>query len=96
MEIREKRKGAAKMSIEQDLLTLKTKGERLNTLRIENATKLQGLEQEKEKLLAEAQALGIAPDKIEEVLKTEEEAIKAETTKLNDELTRVLGEISVI
>lgn len=84
------------MSVEQDLLSLKSKSERLNTLRIENATKLQGLEQEKEKLLAEAQELGIAPDKIEEVLRTEEAAIQAEATKLNNELTRVLGEISVI
>jgi len=84
------------MSIEQDLLSLKSKGERLNTLRIENATKLQGLEQEKEKLLAEAQALGIAPEKIEETLKAEEAAIQAEVVKLNTELTRVLGEISVI
>lgn len=84
------------MSVEQDLLSLKSKGERLNTLRIENATKLQGLEQEKEKLLAEAQELGIAPDKIEEVLRTEEAAIQAEAAKLNNELTRVLGEISVI
>jgi len=84
------------MSIEQDLATLKTKGEKLNTLRIENATKLQGLEQEKEKLVAEAQALGIAPEQLEEVLKTEEAAIQAEVTKLNDELTRALGEISAI
>lgn len=84
------------MSIEQDLLTLKSKGERLNTLRIENATKLQGLEQEKEKLLIEAQTLGIAPEKIEETLQAEEAAIQAEVAKLNTELTRVLGEISVI
>jgi len=84
------------MSIEQDLISLKTKGERLNTLRIENATKLQGLEQEKEKLLAEAAVLGIAPDKIEETLQAEEAAIKAEASKLETELTRVLGEISVL
>ncbi len=96
MEISKKRKGESGMSIEQDLLNLKSKGERLNTLRIENATKLQGLEQEKQVLLAEAQALGIAPDQIEEVLKTEEAAIQAAAAKLNDELTRVLGEISVI
>lgn len=84
------------MSIEQDLISLKSKGERLNTLRIENATKLQGLEQEKEKLLAEAQALGIDPSKIEDVLQAEEAAIQEEASKLNAELTRILGEISVI
>jgi len=84
------------MSIEQDLLSLKAKGEKLNTLRIENATKLQGLEQEKEKLVAEAQALGIPPEKLEETLKAEEAAIQEESSRLNDELTKLLGEISVI
>lgn len=84
------------MSLEQDLLSLKAKGEKLNTLRIENATKLQGLEAEKEKLLAEAQALGIVPDQIEIILAQEEAAIQAEAAKLNAELTRVLGEISVL
>lgn len=84
------------MSIEQDLLALKSMGERLNTLRIENATKLQGLEQEKEKLLVEAQALGIAPDQVEEVLKREEAAVQAEATALNTELSKVLEQINAI
>ena len=84
------------MSIEQDLASLKSKGERLHNLRIENKTKLEGLEQEKEKLLLEAQALGIDPTQIEIILAQEEKAIQAEAAKLNDELTRVLGEISVI
>lgn len=84
------------MSIEQDLISLKSKGERLNTLRIENKTKLEGLEQEKEALLAEAKTLGIDPAQIEETLKAEEAAIQAEAAKLNAELTRVLGEISVL
>jgi len=82
------------MSLENDLLALKSKGERLNTLRIENATKLQGLEAEKEKLLVEAQALGIAPDKIEETLRIEEAAIQAETTELDLQLTRILDEVA--
>lgn len=84
------------MSLEQDLVNLKSKGERLNTLRIENATKLQGLEQEKEKLLAEAQALGIAPDQVEETLKREEEAIQAEATALEAELSKVLEQVNSI
>jgi hypothetical protein len=84
------------MSIEQDLLALKSKGERLNTLRIENATKLQGLEQDKEKLLAEATALGIAPDQVEEVLKREEAAVQAEVTALDTELSKVLAQINAL
>lgn len=84
------------MSIEQDLLSLKTKAEKLDTLRKENAARLTVLEEEKEKLLVEAQALGIAPDKIEEVLKAEEAAIQAEVTKLSTQLDSVLEQVSGI
>ena len=84
------------MSLEQDLLTLKSKGERLNDLRVANKTKLEGLEQEKEKLLAEAAALGIAPDQIEETLKREEAALQTETTALDAELSKVLEQVNGI
>lgn len=84
------------MSLEQDLLSLKAKGEKLNTLRIENATKLQGLEEEKNKLLAEAAALGIEPDKIEETLHAEEAAIQAEVVKLTEEITKTLDQVNSI
>lgn len=84
------------MSIEQDLIALKSKGERLNDLRVANKTKLEGLEQEKEKLLAEAQALGIAPDQIEETLKCEEAALQAETIALDAELTKVLEQVNTL
>jgi septal ring factor EnvC (AmiA/AmiB activator) len=82
------------MSLEQDLLSLKSKSEKLTALRIENATRLQGLNQEKDKLLAEAEALGIAPDKIEEVLKAEEAALAVEIAKLETELSQVLEQVS--
>lgn len=84
------------MSIEQDLTMLKSKGERLNDLRVANKTKLEGLEQEKEKLIAEAQTLGIAPDQVEEVLKREEAALQAETTALDAELSKVLDQVNVL
>jgi len=84
------------MSLEQDLATLKSKGERLNTLRIQNATTLQALEIEKEKLVAEANALGIAPDKIEETLRAEEAAVQAEVTALDTELSKVLEQVNGI
>ena len=84
------------MSLEQDLLTLKSKGERLNDLRVANKTKLEGLEQEKEKLLAEAATLGIAPDQIEETLKREEAAIQAEIVALDVELSKVLEQVNGI
>ena len=84
------------MSVEQDLLNLKAKGEQLNTLRIENATKLKGLEEEKNILLAEAIELGIDPQKIEEVLHQEEASIQVEMNKLGEELNRILDEIGKI
>lgn len=84
------------MSLEQDLLNLKNKGEQLNTTKIQNATKLAALEQEKEKLLLEAQELGIAPEAIESTLKNEEASIQLEVNKLGEELNRVLDEIGKI
>jgi predicted nucleic acid-binding Zn-ribbon protein len=84
------------MSLENDLLALKSKGEQLNNLRVANQTKLQGLEQEKEKLLLEAKELGIAPEAIEQTLKNEEAAIQAEVSKLGEELNRILDEIGKI
>lgn len=84
------------MSLEQDLLNLKAKGEQLNNLRIANQTKLQTLNEEKEKLLLEAQELGIAPEAIEATLKSEEAAIQVEVSSLGEELNRILDEIGKI
>lgn len=84
------------MSIEQDLLNLKNKGEQLNTAKIQNATKLASLEEEKNKLMLEAQELGISPDKIEETLNLEEVAIKIEVETLQIQLDKILQEINGI
>ena len=84
------------MSLENDLLLLKAKGEQLNTAKIQNATKLAALEQEKEKLLLEAQELNIDPANIENVLRAEESNIQAEVSKLGEELNRILDEINRI
>ena len=81
------------MSLDQDLLNLKAKRDQLNTLKIQNATKLSALEEEKNKLLAEAAELGIDPQKIEETLKLEEAAVQKQVTDLDSELTRILDEI---
>lgn len=84
------------MSIEQDLLNLKSKGEQLNNLKVTNQTKLQMLEQEKEKLLLEAKELNIDPTQIELILQTEEAEVQVEVTKLGTELNRILDEIGKI
>lgn len=84
------------MSIDQQLVDLKSKSDKLNTLKIENATRLQALEQEKEKLVNEAKELGIDPAKIEEVLKQEEAAIQAEVATLELGINKVLEELKAI
>jgi methylphosphotriester-DNA--protein-cysteine methyltransferase len=84
------------MSIENDLLSLKAKGEQLNTQKIQNATKLAALEEEKNKLLLEAKELGIDPSQLEQTLKTEEASIQLEVSKLGEELNRILDEIGKI
>lgn len=84
------------MSIEQDLLSLKAKADKLKTLRDENSARLTVLEEEKEKLLLEVQALGIEPSKIEEVLKAEEAAIQAEVIKFSAQLDSILEQVNGI
>jgi methylphosphotriester-DNA--protein-cysteine methyltransferase len=75
---------------------LKSKGEQLNTQKIQNATKLAALEEEKNKLLSEAAELGIDPGQIEQVLKIEEAAIQAEVSALQEQLDKVLSDIRSI
>jgi methylphosphotriester-DNA--protein-cysteine methyltransferase len=84
------------MSIEQDLLNLKSKGEQLNTQKIQNATKLAALEEEKNKLLSEAAELGIDPTQIEIILSKEEAAIQVEVSALQEQLDKVLSDIRSI
>lgn len=84
------------MSIEQDLLNLKSKGEQLNTAKIQNATKLASLEEEKSKLLLEAQELGIDVSQIDIILSQEEAVIKTDMVNLQIQLDKVLQEINGI
>lgn len=84
------------MSLEQDLLNLKTKSEKLNSLKIENQVKLQNLEQEKLKLLEECNQLGIIPDQIEQTLSIEETQLQKEMIELELKINGILDEISKI
>ena len=84
------------MSLEQQLLDLKAKGEKFNSLKIENQIKLQNLEQEKCKLLEECNQLGLQPDKIGETLASEEVALQKEMTELSTKINGILDELSKI
>jgi hypothetical protein len=84
------------MSLEQQLLDLKAKGEKLNSLKIENQVKLQSLEQEKLKLLEECNQLGLDPANIEQTLKNEEATLQKEMAELSTKIQGILDEISRI
>lgn len=78
------------MSIEQDLLNLKTKSEKLNTLKIETSTRLSSLEAEKLKLLDECNQLGIDPASIEQTLIQEEAQLQKEVSEIEIKINGVL------
>lgn len=82
------------MSIEDTLSALKRKIDSINTKKIENATKLQGLEQEKASLLAECQKLGVDPAQLEQVVASEEAKLNSELAKLEAEIGQVYDNIS--
>lgn len=81
------------MSIEDTLSALKRKIDSIHTKKIENATKLQGLEQEKASLLAECQKLGVDPSQLEQVVANEEAKLNQEVTKLEVEINSVYGQL---
>lgn len=84
------------MSLEQDLLNLKTKSEKLNTLKIETATKLSSLEEEKNRLLAECQTLGVDPAGIEQAVKDTEAALLQEISTLTEQVNTVFDGLNKI
>jgi hypothetical protein len=84
------------MNLEQQLLDLKSKGEQLGRLKVENSTKLSMLEHEKTKLLEECNQLGLQSDKIEETLANEEATLQLEMTELETKINGILEEISKI
>lgn len=81
------------MNIEDTLSSLKRKIDSINTKKIENATKLQGLEQEKMKLLAECQVLGVDPAGLEKIVVDEEAKLNSEIQTLQNEIGQVYGQL---
>ena len=65
------------MSVEQELITIKKKLDDLKTQKIESATRLKGLEEDKHRLLAECTEIGVDPKEIEKAIEAKEKEIKA-------------------
>ena len=84
------------MNLEQQLLDLKAKGEKLNSLKIETQVKLQNLEQEKQELLEECKELGIDPASIEQALRDEETYLQKEISELATKINGILDELGKI
>lgn len=84
------------MSLEQDLLNLKNKSEKLHNLKIETTTKLNALEEEKNRLVDECKALGIDPANIEQTVKDTEAQLQAEIAALTKQVEEVLSGLNTI
>jgi predicted nucleic acid-binding Zn-ribbon protein len=81
------------MNIEDTLSSLKRKIDSINTKKIENATKLHALEEEKANLLAECQKLGVDPAQLEKIVADEEAKLNSEIAKLENEIGNVHGHL---
>jgi len=82
------------MSIEDTLSLLKRKIDSINTKRIENATKLHALEDEKTTLLLECQKLGVDPASLEKIVIEEEAKLNNEIAKLESEINQTYEQLS--
>jgi len=82
------------MNIEDTLSSLKRKIDSINTKKIENQTKLHGLEEEKQNLLIECQKLGVDPAALESIVVDEETKLNNEIVKLESEIGTVYGQLS--
>jgi predicted nucleic acid-binding Zn-ribbon protein len=82
------------MNIEDTLSALKRKIDSINTKRIENATKLHTLEEEKATLVAECQKLGVDPANLEKIVVEEEAKLNSEITKLETDVAKVYEQIN--
>ncbi len=74
------------MSIDDDIMSLKRELENIKIRKIQTDTKLKSLEEEKVKLLAECEALGVQPKGIEDAIKLQEDLIAAEVKSIREQL----------
>jgi len=74
------------MSIDDDILKLKRELESIQVRKIETATRLQTLENEKEQLLEECKILGVEPKGIESVIQQQENILAKEVKDIKTQL----------
>lgn len=77
------------MSIDDEIAKIKRELDSINVKKIQNASLLQRLESEKNTLLAECQALGVDPKKIEEEVNRQETLLAAEINDIKTQLDSV-------
>ena len=77
------------MSIEQELASIKSKLDDLKTQKIESATRLQGLEGDKKKLLSECTKFGVDPKEINTAIASKEKDINDLVTNVKNGLEQV-------
>lgn len=77
------------MSIDDEITNIKRELDSINVKKIQNATVLQRLENEKNTLLEECQALGVDPKKIEEEVSRQEALLTAEIKDIQTQLESI-------
>jgi len=70
------------MTIDEQLISVKKELESLKEQKIQNVTRLKSLEEEKQELLRQCDVLGVEPQKIDEIIKEQEELIGKEIALL--------------
>ena len=74
------------MTLDERILRIKHQVEDIKTRKIQTATRLKTLEDEKEELLRECHLLNVDPHKIEEAILQQEEIINKELAEIEGEL----------
>jgi len=81
-------------NIEETLSSLKRKIEAINTKRIENKTRLEALEQEKQNLLIECSKLGVDASQLGAIVVQEEAKLNQEIARFEVEVGNTYNELS--
>lgn len=77
------------MTIDEQLHSLKREIEKLNIQKIEVATTLKNLDEDKKALLQECVTLGVDPSKLQETYEQEERELRAQMDQVTKELNNV-------
>ena len=76
------------MSIDDEIVSIKRELETIKIRKIQTDTKLKSLEEEKTKLLADCEALGVPSKGIEDAIKLQEDLLAAEVKSIKEQLDK--------